>query len=187
MITTTRFVPRHFQTLPVSTTPQRVAAVWLALVASWIPGVAVSAADEALPPRPNIICILADDLGSGDLSCLNPNSAWQTPRLDRLASEGLVCTDAHSTSGVCTPSRYALLTGRYSWRGPLKKGVLDGYEPPLIEPGRLTVAELLRQHGYTTAVFGKWHLGVGWNRSGPRPEDVDFTRPFHGGPLAHGF
>ena len=169
------------------TTPHLVAAVCLALVASWIPGVAVSAADEALPPRPNIICILADDLGSGDLSCLNPNSAWQTPRLDRLASEGLVCTDAHSTSGVCTPSRYALLTGRYSWRGPLKKGVLDGYEPPLIEPGRLTVAELLRQHGYTTAVFGKWHLGVGWNRSGPQPEDVDFTRPFHGGPLAHGF
>jgi arylsulfatase A-like enzyme len=147
----------------------------------------VSATDHGSPSRPNIICILADDLGSGDLSCLNPTSAWQTPRLDRLASEGLVCTDAHSTSSVCTPSRYALLTGRYSWRGPLKKGVLDGYKPPLIEPGRLTVAELLRQHGYTTAAFGKWHLGVGWSRSGPRPEDVDFTRPFHGGPLAHGF
>ena len=187
MITTTRFVPRHFQTLPVSTTPHRVAAVCLALVASWIPGVAVSATDHDSPPRPNIICILADDLGSGDLSCLSPTSAWQTPRLDRLASEGLVCTDAHSTSSVCTPSRYALLTGRYSWRGPLKKGVLDGYKPPLIEPGRLTVAELLRQHGYTTAAFGKWHLGVGWSRSGPRPEDVDFTSPFHGGPLAHGF
>jgi arylsulfatase A-like enzyme len=147
----------------------------------------MSATDHESSPRPNIICILADDLGSGDLSCLNPTSAWQTPRLDRLASEGLVCTDAHSTSSVCTPSRYALLTGRYSWRGPLKKGVLDGYKPPLIEPGRLTVAELLRQHGYTTAAFGKWHLGVGWSRSGPRPEDVDFTRPFHGGPLAHGF
>ena len=187
MITTTRLVPRHFQALPGSTKPQRVAAGWLALVACWIPGVAVSATDHGSPSRPNIICILADDLGSGDLSCLNPTSAWQTPRLDRLASEGLVCTDAHSTSSVCTPSRYALLTGRYSWRGPLKKGVLDGYKPPLIEPGRLTVAELLRQHGYTTAAFGKWHLGVGWSRSGPRPEDVDFTRPFHGGPLAHGF
>ena len=124
----------------------------------------MSATDHDSPPRPNIICILADDLGSGDLSCLSPTSAWQTPRLDRLASEGLVCTDAHSTSSVCTPSRYALLTGRYSWRGPLKKGVLDGYKPPLIEPGRLTVAELLRQHGYTTAAFGKWHLGVGWSR-----------------------
>lgn len=168
-------------------TPPRVAAGWLALVAAWIPGVAMSATDHESSPRPNIICILADDLGSGDLSCLNPTSAWQTPRLDRLASEGLVCTDAHSTSSVCTPSRYALLTGRYSWRGPLKKGVLDGYKPPLIEPGRLTVAELLRQHGYTTAAFGKWHLGVGWSRSGPRPEDVDFTSPFHGGPLAHGF
>ena len=187
MITTTRLVPRHFQALPGSTKPQRVAAGWLALVACWIPGVAVSATDHGSPSRPNIICILADDLGSGDLSCLNPTSAWQMPRLDRLASEGLVCTDAHSTSSVCTPSRYALLTGRYSWRGPLKKGVLDGYKPPLIEPGRLTVAELLRQHGYTTAAFGKWHLGVGWSRSGPRPEDVDFTRPFHGGPLAHGF
>ena len=187
MMTTTRLVPRHFQALPGSTKPQRVAAGWLALVACWIPGVAVSATDHGSPSRPNIICILADDLGSGDLSCLNPTSAWQTPRLDRLASEGLVCTDAHSTSSVCTPSRYALLTGRYSWRGPLKKGVLDGYKPPLIEPGRLTVAELLQQHGYTTAAFGKWHLGVGWSRSGPRPEDVDFTRPFHGGPLAHGF
>src|SRR5690606_2964369 len=83
--------------------------------------------------------------------------------------------------------RYALLTGRYPWRTPLKRGVLRGYSPPLIEPGRMTVANLLRDHGYRTHLFGKWHLGLDWVRTGDGPEDVDFTQPFGGGPLAHGF
>jgi len=141
----------------------------------------------ATTKRPNILYILADDLGYGDLSCYNSASAWKTPHLDRLASEGLRFTDAHSASSLCTPSRYALLTGRYAWRGALKKGVLQGYSPPLIEAGRITVAEFLRQHGYATAMFGKWHLGLEWDRKGPRPADVDFTKPVHGGPLACGF
>lgn len=137
--------------------------------------------------RPNVVVILADDLGYGDVSALNPQSAWQTPHLDRLAREGRVFTDVHSASGVCTPSRYALLTGRYSWRGRLKDNVLYGYDAPLIEPGRLTLATLFRQQGYTTAMFGKWHLGLTWAKRSERKEDVDFSLPVSGGPTDHGF
>ncbi len=126
-------------------------------------------------------------MGLGDASCFNPASAWKTPCLDRMAREGRCFTDAHSASAVCTPSRYALLTGRYAWRTRLKRGVLRGYSPPLIEPGRLTVPALLKSRGYRAAMFGKWHLGLDWARAGPEPEDVDFTKPFGGGPLAHGF
>ena len=144
-------------------------------------------AETPQTPRPNIVYILADDLGPGDVSCLNPNSAWTTTQIDRLAREGIVFTDAHSASSLCTPSRYALLTGRYAWRGTLKSGVTRGYSQPLIEPGRLTVPALLREHGYTTAIFGKWHLGLDWTVKGPNAEDVDFTKPFRNGPTAHGF
>jgi len=145
----------------------------------------VVAARAATPP--NIVFILADDLGIGDVSSYNLNSAWQTPHLDRLAREGLRFDAAHSASSLCTPSRYAFLTGRYAWRGPLKQGVLQGYHPALIEPGRPTVASFLRQHGYTTAVFGKWHLGLDWVRTGPLLENVDFSKPFAAGPTTHGF
>ena len=116
--------------------------------------------------RPNIVYILADDLGYGDLTLLNPSSKIPTPNLDRLAAQGVLFTDAHTNSSLCTPTRYGLLTGRYSWRTSLKSGVLQGYSPPLIEPGRLTVASLLRQHGYTTACVGKWHLGWDWATKG---------------------
>jgi arylsulfatase A-like enzyme len=145
----------------------------------------VVAARAATPP--NIVYILADDLGIGDVSSYNLKSAWQTPHLDRLAREGLRFDAAHSASSLCTPSRYAFLTGRYAWRGPLKQGVLQGYHPALIEPGRPTVASFLRQHGYTTAVFGKWHLGLDWVRTGPLLENVDFSKPFAAGPTTHGF
>jgi arylsulfatase A-like enzyme len=144
-------------------------------------------AEGAPAKTPNILLILADDLGIGDVSCYNPQSAWRTPHLDRLAREGLRFTDAHAASSLCTPSRYALLTGRYAWRGTLKQGVLQGYHPPLLEAGRPTVASFLREHGYATAVFGKWHLGLDWARTGPQLENVDFGKPFSGGPLAHGF
>ena len=142
---------------------------------------------QARPAGPNLLFILADDMGIGDVSCLNPKSIWQTPNLDRLAREGRIFSDAHSSSGLCTPTRYTLLTGRHSWRGQLKKGVLQGYSPSLIEPGRLTLPGFLRAQGYTTAMFGKWHLGVDWTRNGPKPEDVDYGQPFGGGPTAHGF
>lgn len=110
---------------------------------------------------PNIILILADDLGYGDIQSYNPRSKITTPHLDRLTAEGMRFTDAHSPSAVCTPTRYGLLTGRYAWRTSLKSGVLWGYSPLLIEEGRLTLASLLKAQGYHTAAIGKWHLGMG--------------------------
>lgn len=165
-----------------------IAAIFvLAALATSARAAGLDAAATGTTPRPNIIYILADDLGLGDVSCYNPKCAWQTPLLDRLAREGMMFTDAHSASSLCTPSRYALLTGRYAWRGPLKRGVTRGYSPPLVEAGRLTVPTLLRAHGYRTAMFGKWHLGLDWARAGTNPEEVDFAKPFGGGPTAHGF
>ncbi len=116
---------------------------------------------DAKLDKPNIVYILADDLGLGDVQALNPQRGRiRTPNLDRLASQGMSFEDAHSGSSVCTPTRYGLLTGRYAWRTHLQRGVLDGTDdPPLIAPDRLTVASLLKQNGYRTAVIGKWHLG----------------------------
>ena len=111
---------------------------------------------------PNIVYILADDLGYGDLSSLNPKSAISTPNMDGIVNEGIHFTDAHANSAVCTPTRYGVLTGRYAWRSPLKTGVLWGYDTLLIEKNRVTVASYLRDNGYTTACIGKWHLGLEW-------------------------
>lgn len=137
--------------------------------------------------HPNIVYILADDLGYGDLSCLNPESRIRTPYLDRLASEGMRFTDAHASSAVCTPSRYSILTGRYCWRSKLKSGVVNGYATPVIEEGRMTVASVLRDSGYSTACIGKWHLGWDWARTGPEEHDVDYSQPIKTGPCAFGF
>ena len=120
-------------------------------------GVAAHAAD-----RPSIVYVLADDLGYGDVKALNPEGKIATPNMDRIAAEGMSFTDAHGSASVCTPSRYSILTGRYSWRTRLQSGVLGGVSPHLIDPGRLTVAALLKQNGYTTACIGKWHLGMDW-------------------------
>ena len=172
--------------------------MWIAVLLTFVP-VAVPAAE--LAGGPNIVVILADDLGYGDLSCNNPASKITTPHSDRLAAEGMRFTDAHSPSAVCTPTRYSLLTGRYHWRSRLKSGVLDGFSPPLIEQERMTVASFLRSHGYATACIGKWHLGLQWTRTDGSLEDldraekggvrpgyaIDYTRPFTGGPLALGF
>lgn len=114
----------------------------------------------AEPARPNIVYILCDDLGYGDVHCLNPQRGKiATPHMDRLASQGMIYTDAHSSSSVCTPTRYGILTGRYNWRTRLQSGVLDDYAEPLIAADRLTVPGLLKQNGYHTAIIGKWHLG----------------------------
>jgi len=148
-------------------------------------------------------------MGYGDAGCYNPASRVPTPSIDRLAAQGARFTDAHSPSAVCTPTRYGLLTGRYAWRTWLKRGVVGGYTPPLIEPTRPTLASVLRSNGYRTGFFGKWHLGLGWTRvngfvptfedaqrmfpgswQDPDPStglNVDFTRPIHGGPTALGF
>lgn len=137
------------------------------------------AADSNKPP--NIVYILCDDLGYGDVHALNPERGKiATPNLDRLRSEGMAFTDCHSSSAVCTPSRYAILTGRYSWRSKLQSGVLTGEGKPLIAPTRLTVAEFFKQHGFKTAVLGKWHLGLQFDRN-------NFAKPISDGPLQHGF
>jgi arylsulfatase A len=137
--------------------------------------------------RPNIIYVLADDMGYGDVSCLNPDSRIHTRHLDRLAAEGMLFHDAHAASAVCTPSRYSILTGRYSWRSWLKHGVTFGYTGPLIEPGRETVASFLKAQGYRTGCVGKWHLGWTWARHGQNESDVDFSQPITNGPCDYGF
>jgi arylsulfatase A-like enzyme len=157
------------------------------------------AAPAAETARPNIIFILCDDLGYGDVKCNNPDGKIATPCADRLASQGMRFTDAHTTSSVCTPTRYGVLTGRYNWRSRLQTGVLGGLSPRLIEPGRLTVASLLKQQGYATACVGKWHLGMDWvKKEGKDVTDlsiekagqvwnVDYTQPIANGPNSVGF
>ena len=151
---------------------------------------------------PNIVYILADDLGFGDVSCYNTESKIETPHIDQLAKQGMRFTDAHTPSAVCTPTRYGILTGRYCWRTKMKHRVLDGFDPALIKKDRLTVPALLKQSGYKTACVGKWHLGMQFtDKSGnpvpyipmdrkksPRPgNDVDYTVPITGGPIHRGF
>ncbi len=152
--------------------------------------------------KPNIVYILADDMGYGDISCLNPNAKVNTPTLDSLITSGMSFSDAHSSSSVCTPSRYSILTGRYAWRTRLKRGVTWGYSPPLIDSNRTTVASLLKTEGYKTACIGKWHLGMTWPvKEGKEipwenkdlhpaqyPGDaIDFTKPIENGPTSVGF
>lgn len=120
---------------------------------------------------PNIIYILADDLGYGDLAVYNKNSKIKTPNLDQLAKEGMLFTDMHSTSSVCTPTRYSILTGEYAWRTQLKSGVLWSYAPLMIPSNKETVASLLKKKNYHTAVIGKWHLGLDWQLKNPLTED----------------
>ena len=157
---------------------------------------ALAIAHSSFSAPPNILCILADDLGYGDLGCYNKDSKIPTPRLDRLAREGMRFTDAHSPDSVCTPTRYALLTGRYAWRTRLQRNVLGPWDRPLIAPERLTVGKLLQQHGYTTACIGKWHLGQNYTTIDGKPVlggvnnalgNVDFTQPVADGPVTRGF
>ncbi len=182
------------------------------LAAACVVGVAPSFGAEGLSngrPKaqpPNIVIILADDLGYGDPQCYNTESKIPTPNIDRLASEGLRFTNAHTPSSVCTPTRYGLLTGRYCWRTVLKKSVLWPWDEPLIKAERLTLPAMLKAHGYHAACIGKWHLGWEWPTSDSsritetmQPgqydatsrvafgEKVDFTRPIGGGPCERGF
>lgn len=156
---------------------------------------------------PNIVYILADDLGYGDIACLHDRGKIPTPNIDRLASEGMIFTDAHATSSVCSPSRYSVLTGRYSWRTRMQSGIVGPYGKPLIAEDRLTVGKLLQQHGYHTACIGKWNLGWNWPfevstcfyPKGVREEGFaatdevreiwrqGFSQPITDGPIARGF
>ena len=163
---------------------------------------------DAAPSKPNLLIIYADDLGYGDVQCYNPERGKiPTPHIDKLAAQGMRFTDGHSSSGVCSPSRYTLLTGRYHWRTRLQSGIVPLWGAPLIAPDRVTIGTLAKQHGYRTACIGKWHLGWEW----PIPEDRAalfkekpkgaatateahravwrevFSQPIGGGPTTRGF
>jgi arylsulfatase A-like enzyme len=172
--------------------------------ASALPLAGLSAAGSK--NRPNIVVILADDLGYGDVACNNPESKLLTPNVDRLAREGLRFVDAHTPCGVCSPTRYGLLTGRYPWRTELKTQVLWPWDKPLIDAGRLTLPKMLKAHGYKTACIGKWHLGWEWQTTDgskvnsqvrigdPQREirnefakKVLLDKPIGGGPTTRGF
>lgn len=143
---------------------------------------------------PNILFIMADDMGYGDVGVYNANSKIPTPNMDALAAEGMRFTDAHTASAVCSPTRYSVLTGRHAWRGRLKKQTVHYFEEPLIETDRLTVGEMLQNAGYATAAIGKWHLGLNvLNNSGTgfvrhgKGVNVDYSLPVQGGPIDYGF
>ncbi|MEM7231085.1 MAG: arylsulfatase [Planctomycetota bacterium] len=148
-----------------------------------------------LAESPNIVVILADDMGYGDVHALNSKSKIPTPNLDKLAAEGMTFTDAHSPSAVCTPTRYGLLTGRYCWRTKLTRGVLGGYSAPLIAPQRSTVATMLKASGYRTGAVGKWHLGMALplKKKGAKisrwddDPGIDFSGEITDSPIHHGF
>jgi arylsulfatase A len=140
---------------------------------------------------PNIVIILADDMGYGDIQAFNPNSEVPTPHITRLAEEGIMFMDAHTPSSICTPTRYGLLTGRYCWRSSLKRGVLRGYSPPLIEENRVTIAGYLKGKGYRTGVVGKWHLGLGFQKDSSGEDEsrnkFDLTKTLISSPNNNGF
>jgi len=147
---------------------------------------------------PNIVLIMADDLGYGDLSVYNNSGHIQTPNLDRMASEGILFTDYHCTTAQCSPTRYSLMTGRYPWRTRLQIGVLKHFDLPLIEKERKTVATILQEKGYATGCFGKWHLGFGWQAKegetfdpdswdGEQVNKIDFSKELTDSPIDHGF
>lgn len=135
----------------------------------------------------NVVLILADDLGIGDLGVYNPDSKIPTPNLDRLAATGMRFTDAHSPSAVCTPTRYGILTGRYAWRTRMKAWVLNGYSRALVEPGRETIASLLNGEMYFTAAVGKWHLGLGAYDAAEPGLKTDYLGLIDAGPHTTGF
>ena len=149
--------------------------------------------------RPNIIYIMADDLGYGDLGCYGAEKI-RTPNIDSISKAGMIYTDIHSSSALCTPSRYSVLTGRYAWRTWLKRFVLGGFGSPLIEKERITAASILKKKGYYTAAVGKWHVGLNWFKKDGMPLgvsnydgwntngfEVDYNHPIEGGPRDLGF
>jgi arylsulfatase A-like enzyme len=178
---------------------RRLSVAWIAFIGNpflsllvMVLGWSAPAQKQALAATPNIVYILADDMGIGDIRSYTANSPVNTPNIDRIANEGIRFDNARSSSSVCSPTRYALLTGRYSWRGPLTGPVVPVFRPSVVEPARLTVAEMLKQSGYNTALIGKWHLGLNWVTTNGQPANstgtnVDYTQPFTGGPLDHGF
>lgn len=173
-------------TIPQIILRGRVSLLWAGLLWSSLAGAA---------ERPNVIIILADDLGIGDVSAFNENSAWKTPHIDQLAAQGMSFTDAHTSSALCTPTRYGILTGRYNWRSRLKRKGGSGVSLPFIPADRFTIADLFKQAGYSTGIVGKWHLGWNWALTKDTPQEeqlgdfsaIDFSKPIQNGPMALGF
>ena len=173
----------------------------LGAIPAWAAAAAAEASSGAGITKPNLIYVLTDDQGYGDVSALNPDGRIRTPHIDRLAAEGMTFTDAHSSSAVCTPTRYNVLTGRYNWRTHLKSGVLEGYDGPLIAEDRLTWASMLQAQGYQTAMIGKWHLGMelpitqtthkeikrGERTIKRTSYEVDWSKPIGRTPTSNGF
>lgn len=153
----------------------------------------IATATAVFAKQPNIVYILADDMGVGDVKCLNPERGKiETPHMDQLAAEGMIFTDAHTSSAVCTPTRYGILTGRYNWRTRLQRSVLWGYSKPLIKQERVTVADYLKGQGYNTAMVGKWHLGMDLPTSNGKAatksgDNVDWKGVINDSPIHHGF
>ncbi|MBD3628216.1 arylsulfatase [Cyclobacterium sp.] len=159
-----------------------------------------SCVEKPVTGPPNVVIIYADDMGYGDLNIQNPDSKIPTPQLDKLASEGMRFTDAHSSSGICSPSRYALLTGTYHWRR--KHGIVGAFGKPFFDESDITLPQVMQENGYATACIGKWHLGWNWEFKNPPsgevmqwgrktnfylPDEIDWTKPVSGGPLDRGF
>ena len=168
--------------------PRTISAVLVLFLASPL----VAAEDS----KPNIVVILADDMGYGDVQSLNPKSKIATPNIDSLVKQGMTFLDSHSPSAVCTPTRYGLLTGRYCWRTRMKRGVLGGYSPPLIGKNRSTIASMLRRQGYRTGAVGKWHLGMQMPKLPKKKVNlkqwsgdpgIDFAGVITDSPIHHGF
>ncbi len=172
---------------PEGTTMKRTVAILSVFLC------AVAAAPVFSQQKPNIVILYVDDMGFGDFGVNNPDSKIPTPNLDQLAATGMNFTDGHSSSGVCTPSRYALLTGRHHWRD--FHGIVNAFGRPVFKEGQLTMPQMLREKGYATACIGKWHLGWDWDairKPGTKSnsvhyDDFDWSKPIPGGPLAHGF
>ena len=158
---------------------------WALVAGAMLP--ILSSCTQEKAEKPNIVFILADDMGYGDVSYLGQKTKLTTTNIDQLAREGVVFTDAHSSSSVSTPTRYGVLTGRYNWRSRLKAGVLFGYDKALIAEDRETMASMLRKQGYTTAGIGKWHLGWDWNNIDAGKDKIDFSKPIANGPTTRGF
>jgi arylsulfatase A-like enzyme len=156
-----------------------------------MPAVVTTRAARKKKTAPNIVYILADDMGIDSVSALNSKSGVATPNINKLIRQGMTFTDAHSGSAVCSPTRYGVLTGRYSWRTRMKSGIVNKWGPPLIAEDRLTVGKLLQKAGYHTGCIGKWHLGWQWHdRSGEhttKAKEVDFSKRVTGGPIERGF
>ncbi len=171
-------------------------AVLMSLTCSLLAGLSSLGEERSgkLDGRPNIVYILADDMGVGDVRAINPECPFPTPNLDRMADEGMVFYQAYSGSSICTPTRYGTLTGRYCWRDRI--GLAGSYASRMMNEGTRTVANLLKENGYATYCVGKWHLGTSWtykdgsvmpNKKGGDDTQIDFTKDFYGGPLDHGF